>query len=828
MLENSPQCGFVNAKLKTPRSLINNTKKSESDSNYKSTAMFKNYIKISIRGLMKNPLNSLINIVGLAAAIGICLFVYTFARWTYSTDQFHAHKNEVHLVTFFADRDGTAQQYGKTPRPLGEMLRKDFTHIKKVCHVEDRNVVVKYGENVFHEYVRYTDPEFLEMFTFPLKWGTSKSLADVNSIILSEEMSVKYFGQENPVGRDILVKFNSDNSKAFKVAGVAAEFPKAHTIEFNFLINIANLHTSDPAFDFHNWKEFISATFIQVDNPSNLKLMESGMEKYKKLQHAAVQKDWAISSFAFEPLATLHERSEDIRDDISWSTRDNYQTVIYLSVIGIFLLALACFNYINIAIVSAAKRLKEIGVRKSIGANRRTVVIQFLSENIVVTFFALIIGLILGVTVFIPGFEEMWHFSMGFRLDDPMLWVCLPAILLFTSIASGIYPSVYISKFQVVGILKGSVKFGQKNPLTQVFLCLQLILACIFITGAVMFTQNSNYLAKRSWGYNQAAALYAVVPDRAAYDELYALMAQDPDVLSISGSAHHLGKDHVTTVLHFPDREYETDQLSVDAAYFQTMGLQMKEGRGFNDHPGSDRRAVVINELLLKAMGGGNSIGRQFKIDSVQYEVVGVVKDFHSDSFSNPIRPTIFTVAEKEDYRYLSLSVRKGSEMEAYKTLQTKWAQLFPETPFDGGHQEDVWGMYMKAIGIHGTVWRVFAFIAVALAGLGLYGLITLNVAGRIKEFSIKKILGAGLKNISINITKQYVALFATALIVGAPSGYVSMKMLIESAYPYHMPITFSGTIIAAVILVVVLTVTIYTQIRKVVKANPVDGLKVE
>ena len=176
-------------------------------------AMFKNYFKISVRGLMKNPLNSFINIFGLAAAIGICLLLYAFAQYTYRTDQFHKNKEVVYLATFFANRDGTAQQYGITPRPLGEMLKEDFGQIKKMCRVQNRNVVVKQEANVFHERISYTDPAFLEMFTFPLKWGTSGSLNDVNSIILNEEMAIKYFGDENPIGQNIQLNFNKERSK---------------------------------------------------------------------------------------------------------------------------------------------------------------------------------------------------------------------------------------------------------------------------------------------------------------------------------------------------------------------------------------------------------------------------------------------------------------------------------------------------------------------------------------------------------------------------------------------------------------------------------------
>jgi ABC-type antimicrobial peptide transport system permease subunit len=215
-------------------------------------------------------------------------------------------------------------------------------------------------------------------------------------------------------------------------------------------------------------------------------------------------------------------------------------------------------------------------------------------------------------------------------------------------------------------------------------------------------------------------------------------------------------------------------------------------------------------------------------MDSIQYEVIGVVEDFHSYSFARPVRPTIFTVAEKQDYRYFSMEVRSGSENKTYKTMQAKWAELFPETPFEGGHQEDVWGGYFEAIEIHGIVWNVFAFIAIALASLGLYGLITLNVAGRVREFSIRKVLGAGLKNIAANIANQYIVLFAVALTIGAPVSYLLTKLLIESAYAYHMPITFSSVVTGVVVLIFVLLATVSTQVGKVAKSTPVEGLKME
>ena len=791
-------------------------------------AMFRNYFKVSIRGLLKHPLNSFINIFGLSAAIGFCIFGYAFARWVYSTDQFHELKNEVYLVTFFANRDGAVQEFGGSPRPLGAMLRDDFAQIRRVCRIDDRPAIVKYEGRIFHEKVRYTDPEFLQLFTFPMKWGTSASLGDVNSIVLSENISKKYFGEENPVGRSIVVKSGKERDKSFTVTGVAKEFPKSRTISFDFLVNFRNLVTADPAYDVHDWTALLRATFIQVEHPEELAGIRKGMDKYLNLQHAVVRGEWQISSFGFEPLATLHERSEYIRDGISRSSKDNYVSVIYIAVIGALLLILASLNYINIAVASAAKRLKEIAIRKTIGATRFGIAVQFLSENVVVTFFALVIGFLLAKTFFIPGFETLWSFSMDFRFTDAALWIFLPAVVLATAVVSGIYPSLYVSRFQVVGIIKGSLRFGRKNPLTKVFLCIQLILSCILIASAVLFTENADYMAKRSWGYHPSDVVYAELPDGLAFDELNAAIAQNPNVLSVSGSKHHLGRAHARTVVTLPERRYETDEFAVDAGYLETMGVQLSRGRTFIPDQGGDREKVVINESLASGLPWDNPLGHHLRINDVAYEIIGVVDDFHSDSFYNRVRPSFFRVAEKTDFRFLSIRTRPGTGLQTYRALQSAWSALFPDSPFEGGRQEDVWGGYWNELGIHGLVWRVIAGIAICLASLGLYGLVTLNVEGRRREFSIRKVLGAGLGDIGLDIGRPYAVLFAVGLALGAPISYLLIKLLFDSAYAYHMPVDASGSAAAVFILLAVLLITVSTQIRHVLKVNPVDGLKTE
>lgn len=801
-------------------------RRSENSRIINTSNMFGNYFKISLRSLMKNPASSFINIFGLAVAIGITLLVYTFMEYDYSIDQFHKNKNTVFLATFYADRDGTTSQYGKTPRPLAEMLKSDFKQIDRVCRVDDRRVVIKQENNVFHETIRFADADFLQMFTFPMKWGAPGSLTDHHNIILSHDMSKKYFGDENPLGREMLMIFNDTTKKVFTVSGVAEEFPTSHDIEFQFLVNYENLKVADPAYNKDDWSEFLNATLIQVNSPSEIEEINRGTEKYRKLQNE-VAPDWKISSFAFEPLSTLHRRAFNIKDGIV--NDENVEGRIGMPIIAIFMIILACLNYINIAIVSAAKRLKEIGIRKTIGANRVKIMIQFLTENVVVTCFALVMGVALCGFIFLPWFVQFSGWPLELRLLDAKIWIFVGALVLFTGIASGIYPAVFVSRFEAVRIFRGSQQFGRKNPFTKFFLGVQLVLACITITCGVVFTQNNGFQRSKSWGYDQDHTLYAAVPDQPAYEKLRAAMLSNANVTSVSGSVDQLGKTASKTLMHLSaDRHYEVDQFSVDASYFETMDLKLAEGRFFRQDSENDKRTIIVNETLIEKLGLDNPVGRQVKIDSINYEVIGVTSDFHHLNFFHEIEPMIFRLADEKDFRYLTLRVRDGSQENVHAALTKEWSELYPEIPFDGGYQEDVRLGYFFFVGRSETFTNVIAFIAVLLAGLGVYGLVALNVSGRMKEFSIRRTLGANIGHIFHVIIKQYRVLTIIALTIGAPLSYLFAKAYLDMLFAYPMPIDFSGIVIALVILTGVLFAVVSTQLRKVVTSNAVTELKSE
>ncbi|MGC3946028.1 MAG: ABC transporter permease [Chryseolinea sp.] len=787
--------------------------------------MFTNYFKTSFRSLAKHPLTAFINVFGLSVAIGICLLVYSFMAYDQRIDQFHEQKESIYLATFNASRDGSDQQYGLTPRPLGEALRQDLPQVKEVCRIDESSVVLKYNDNVFHERVRYVDPSFLRMFTFPLKWGVPGSLTDLNSLVMSEDMSTKYFGDDNPVGRTVTMIFNDSTKKEFVVSGVAATFPKERDLEFGLLIHYDNLKTANTTFKSDDWGQFLSATWIQIE-ANDVGVVTSQLSKYQKIHHAAVP-EWNVTSFKLEPLTTLHERSSNIRDAIVHDF--NVEGRIGMPIIAIFMIVLACLNYINMAIVSAAKRLKEIGIRKVIGANRLRVIFQFLTENIFVTLFALSIGVGLCYFIFMPWFVQFTGWPLELNFLNKGTWMFVVVLVVLTGIVSGIYPAFYISQFDAVRIFKGTLQFGRKNPLTQIFLAVQIMLACMTITSGVVLTQNNRFQHQRSWGYDQKDVLYINVPNRPAYDRIHAAMVNHSDVIALTGSANHVGKAASTAVVRTSDNtRYETDLFAVDGHYIETMGLQLLQGTPLREDSESDANAVLVNELFVKELKLKNPIGEQFTIDSVRYHVAGIVKDFHSRDFFSKLRPTVFTKAAKDDYRFLTLRLREGSDDGVLKSLQNKWVALYPEIPFQGGYQQDVWTNYFDSVDRSQEFTNIVAVVAVLLASLGLYGLVTLNVSGRVKEFSIRKTLGAGFSNITGVILRQYLVLTLVSLAMGIPASYLFTKAYLSMLFAYPMPMGYSGSLIAAFLLVGVMMLVISTQIRNVLQLNPVEGLKAD
>lgn len=788
--------------------------------------MLKSYLKTTLRTIKRSPLSSFINIFGLAMALGVAIMVYSFVDMELNTDQFHENREEIYMATSVLTRSGQENVFGITPNPYADQLINNFPQIKRVVRVEEKGGVLKSGLNVFNETFSFVDPGFLDMFTFPLKWGDKSALEQPNKIIISENTAIKYFGEKNPLGEAMTFEFGG-KKYTFEVGGVAEKFPYKRSFDFRVLVNFDQIRQVDPGYDMSDWSRFLDATFIQVEDQAVIADITANVQQYVTVQNE-VQKDWPAKSFGFMPWTRLYLDGEPMWDTVTGST-DGIGRLV-LSIIGAFILVLAIFNYINIAIVSATKRLKEIGVRKVMGSTRKSLIFQFLSENVFMTLIALVLGFILGVTVLIPGFDNMFDIGMEFDISQPELWIFLLVLVIFTGLASGAYPALYISNFNAVHIFRGNLKFGGKNRLTKVFLTFQYILACIAVVGGIMFTQNTQYQMERDWGYNEKMTLSANVSDAQKVMQLKAAMEQNPNVTSIATSKHHLGRwqGRMLVELTGEEQDYDASLLEIGPEYIETMGLKLLEGRSFDKNREADFQNVLVNEKMARLLNPEGVIGHRFKSDSLDFTVIGVIQDFHQWSFFDEIRPTILKLAPEDEYTYLSMTVKPGSLISTHEALEDKWTELFPEKPFGGFYQESTLEWYFREIDGHGKLMRYVAGLCIILSCLGLYGLVSLNVASRTKEFSIRKALGAGLKNLAVVINKQFVIFLIVALALGLPLSYLLMDTLFEAVYKYYKPITVLPFLIALVMVVLMVFVTVSSQIRKVMTTAPTEGLRSE
>ncbi len=789
--------------------------------------MVKNYIKTALRNLLKNKLTSFINIFGLALAIGCSLVVYVFINFEFTMNSFHENKDNIYLVTNVVERDGNSQEWGDSPSPIGAMLKQDFSQIDKVVRFDGRGGVMRYNDKVFQEFVRYADDDFFNMFTFKLKWGSADAHKEPSKVIISERISDKYFGSNNPVGEQITFTFG-DKVLSYEIGGVAEKFPNKSSFNFNILASYDQIKLADEEIDFEDWTDFISATFIQVNDPQQVDIIREKMDKYVALQNAA-DEDWPASSYPIRSFNNFFTERHDVWGSVIGS-QDPVARVV-LSIIGIFMLVLACFNYINIAVVSATKRLKEIGIRKVVGGSRKMIVWQFLSENVIITFFALVLGVVFAWTMFVPWFDNLFTIGLTLDLSDPILWFFFIAILLITGVASGAYPAFYISSFKAVSIFRGKQKFGGKNIFTKIFLTFQFVLALLTIVCGIMFVQNVDYQRARDWGYNQEQTLVVPVPDQAAYAELRNEVIQNPNVIGHAGSANHLGRSNRLAVVEIVDKKYEFRTLGVGEDYVEIMELRLLQGRSFDKNLRTDiDQSILINETMMEKMEWEDPIGKSLTFDSVEYFVVGVLEDFHYQSFWNKIRPTFVRLAEEEDYRFLSLRVKAGSAVETADYLEATWKKMFPDLPYTGFYQDQVFDNYFQELDGHGKIMAFTATLAVILSCMGLFGLVSLNVARKMRDFSIRKVLGAGLSSIVGGVNQQFIWLLGIAVVIGGPLSYFVMQLFFASVYDsgYYMPVEVLSVMYGVFLLVITAVVTVSSQVYKVLVSNPVDSLRNE
>jgi putative ABC transport system permease protein len=792
--------------------------------------MIKNYFVIAYRNVLKNKIPSTVNIVGLSVAIACAIVVFLFLERQYTMDRFHENGENIFLVENIVERSNGRQLYGDSPLPLGPALEKDFPQIRSTARQISISGTFQAGEQVLRDRLWFVDDTFLEMFSFGLRLGDPSAIRDPGAIVLSDAVATKYFGDTDPIGKQISVAYGNGYTAAFTVRGVAEKFPEKASFTFRALTGFVNYAAT--GVDLTDWSKYIGATFIEVNQPDDIETIAAQMDRYLALQNSA-NEDWPIAEFAFDNLYNLSRNSQNVYSDISGGTHP--AAIIVLGLVAIFLLALSSFNYINLAIANSVRRLKEIGIRKVVGGSKRQLVGQFLSENLLMALLALGFGFVIAYFLFIPGFNKLFDFvgggiSLG-EADPTFFWIFLVALLVLTGLISGAYPAFYIASFRPSAIFRGSQTIGGQNKFTRSLLTLQFSLAFLTMIMGVILAQNASYQANRDWGYENEHRLVLRLQNGGDFAVARNAVSSLPDVQEISGSRNHLGRSWSRPVLDIEGIKMEAVRFEIGPGYLEQYDLNLIAGKPFTDGntsaPGTE---VIINETFADERNWSRDdvVDKSFRIDSTAYTVRGMVADFMYDSFYDPISPAFFVVATENKYQYLSMTLLAGSGVRTSEAVQKIWKDIFPALPYTGFFQDEIFdSMYRENTNIK-QLFSFIALLALIIACLGLFALSVQNILHRMKEISIRKVLGATLSHVTRKVNTGFVIMIAVGAAIASPLGYIGMRELLDSVYSDPVPITAMPFLLSFSLVFLAAALTIATQIYRIAYANPAEVLRNE
>ncbi len=786
--------------------------------------MFKSYLTTGIRNLIRHRLNGSINIIGLSLAVGIATTTFIIIDNQLHADFFHENRNRIYQVTSQVEADKGTEEWSDSPLMLGPSMLQHQDAIESYTRMEYGYANVRYRDDVFNERLCFVDPAFFDMFSFPIIAGNGRVLSEKNQLVLEVEIARKYFGDADPIGQSLSIKFREHDKQEFIVSAVF-ERPTGSTLYPTLFLSMANFHDLIPDHE-NDWGYRIDGTFIMLHPGHSVDKLAGQMKAYVDTQNAA-SPQWAIDGFQFHSLEGLGLISYKIINPVSEGSQ--LEGLISLGVIASFLLILAALNYMNVSIATVATRLKEIGIRKVIGGQKREIIHQFLTENFLMCSLALFVGCLLSYLFFLPGFNVLFPTNILFGFSSGnVMFLFFVGLLLFIGLLSGAYPAFYIASFQPIQILQGREKFGQRSLFSRVLLALQFIFAFITIVGSFVFIDNSIYLKNKDWGYQHDNLMAVPVEDKGKYLALRDRLSANPSITNMAGAVSHIGKSNARITFTYNEKKIEAIDFLVDYNYLETMNIRLKDGRLFDRTIQSDEvESVIINEKFAKALGWANPVGQYFELDSVKRFVIGVVDDFHYEGFYSVLGPVVFRVTPKDDFNFLAIQVSAGHLNKVQEQVKSSWASIAPDDTYEGFVQDDVFAHFNSNNNANVQILVFISTITIALASLGLFGLVSFNTTRRMKEYSIRKVMGAHVGQIFKLMNQDYVLILTTAFVIGAPAGFLLVNPLIQLAYPEPQSVTPLPFMIAVVVMVLAVFITEASQLFRIIKKNPSEILRI-
>jgi putative ABC transport system permease protein len=796
--------------------------------------MFKHYLTIALRNFRKKKIYSLINLFGLAIGIACCLLIWAYIHdeWTY--DRFHQNAETIFRVTpSFKSASGEMQLSSQTPPPLAAALKQDFPEIKEAVRYWRWANVVRYEDKLLTERVYFVDPALLAVFSFPLLQGDpAHVLDDPNALVLSQRAAQRYFGRADPIGKRLSIKLG-ETFHDFVVTGIAQDVPQNSSLQFDFLVSFDKVAMVRGQQYATNWGNYAITTFVQLHDKIQAAALNAKFPQFVRKYLGDEIKNYyggdeRALQFRLQALTDIHLNPE-IGGGALAPVSDPINSYV-LSGIAFFVLSIACINFMNLSIARSSSRMKEIGVRQVTGAQRVQLMKQFWGEAFLMSFLALLLGLVLA-ELFLPTFSTLANKKLA--LDYQASWTALLMMLGLTGLTgliAGSYPALVLSSFKPVEVLQGKLKMGGSGILTKSLIVTQFALSVFLIVGMMIMHKQVNFFKTTNLGYDDRQ-LIRIPTETEAGEQLMELyrneLASDQRVLHVSGS--QWGESN--TPVEAEGIKFSTTHFKIDYEYLKTFGIELKAGRNFSRDFSSDKiNAVLVNETFFKKFGWEQPLGQTLTFEYGQVKnpiIVGVIKDFHFASLHETIRPLMLHLDPALAIDVIWVKVSQNEVSSTLAQLEDVWRKIAPQTPFAFAFLDEVNDQQYQTEERWSMIVGYAAIFAIVIACLGLFGLAALVTIRRTKEIGIRKVLGATVAGIVPLLSKDFVKLVLLANCIAWPAAYFSMNKWLQD-FAYRIKIGFETFLIAAALALMIAMLTISFQAIKAALANPVHSLKYE
>lgn len=812
--------------------------------------MLKNYFKIALRNLQRNKAFSFINIFGLAIGLATCtlIMLYIFSESGYDTH--NKDGNRIFRIATEAGQLGDIKEkpWASTSAPIAWGLKEDMPEVEQAArllkfpNLDKMLLKYEHGNDIKQFYETngyYVDSTFFQIFTYPFTYGHAiNALKEPNSIVISDAVAQKLFGSVNPVGKFINIGLPFGNFN-YAVTGVFDNSSIKSHIPANFFLSMRNGDLGTWVDEQTDWAtNNIFYTYVKLKEGTDPKSFEAKLQPFIDRRGGTDMKALGISKKLFiQPLQDIYLHS-DLDNEIA--SNGNITYLYILGSIALFVLLIACINFMNLSTARSGKRAKEVGIRKVIGAEKRSLVFQFLGESLMLSILALLVAVLIAYAL-LPFFNSLTQKNLQL-FDEPLLWFWISGLTIFSGIISGFYPAFYLSSFKPISVLKGELLNNfSAVAIRKGLVVFQFIISICLIFGAIVIIKQLNYLENKQLGFNKNQQI--ILPlrgqnERNHFAGLRDELLKNPDIKYVTSGSTYPGIPNVEDMLFYAESKSIHDVIDIHLAtvgndYFKTLGFTILSGRGFSKEYTADSNSIVLNEAALKELGYPlkSAVGRKIYFDfkgmHTVMEIVGVVKDFNFESLYNSIKPFGFTTSMGNKYSYVIANASIKDYASLLKNIQTSWNKINPDAPFlysflDNDFQKN----YEKDQRISLIV-SYFTFIAILIACLGLFGLSAFSAEQRTREIGIRKVLGASVTNVASLLSKDFIKLVVIALLIASPLAWLAMKKWLES-FAYRTPISWWTFVLAGLLAICIALITVSFQAIKAAIANPVKSLRSE